>query len=178
MKANNRMLYSILFLVFLSLSPRTEATISGSISIDPAMSTIQQTGVTYTFSLSSSSTFYSTGRLLIIFPSDFTFTASQTVGCQDASNNAIQCDFNYLGPVLTLKSGIPNRASFSFKVTGISNPKYSQETGYFIIRSYQAGSTAGTFTFVENSATSLTVTPLPGTLTSGKKVYFCLRHDL
>ena len=76
--------------------------------------------------------------------------------------------------MLTLTSSIPNLGSFTFSVSGLTNPGLAVATGAFVIRSYQQdAASAGGFRFMENSDVTLTVTPLPGTLTAGKDFKVC-----
>lgn len=62
-----------------------------------------------------------------------------------------------------------NLGSFTFSISGITNPSLAVVTGYFTIRSYSKDS-SGNYQFVENSDVTLTVTPQPGTLSAGNNI--------
>ncbi|CDW80260.1 UNKNOWN [Stylonychia lemnae] len=171
MKINRWHQIAFLSLIFFLLIKESFQIITGTIEINSAQNVILQTSATYTFRLSSQQQFYQNGRLLIIFPQDFTFTSTQALTCADDSGTNLNCAFNYQARLVTITSGLKNLASFTFSISGITNPGVAVETGYFTFRSYQLDS--GSYKFVENSDTTLTVTPQPGSLT-GSKLYFHL----
>lgn len=142
-------------------------------SIESGKTEIETTGVKYTFALAASESFQKNGKLLIIFPDDFTFTSSSSLTCgsSTSSSTTYSCSLNYQARLLTLYFGssFTTSSSISFYVSGITNPSYATASGSILIRSYKYDSSAyGSYTLIETSVDTLTITPTVGTLSSGK----------
>mmetsp|Transcript_22946 Transcript_22946/g.22277 ORF Transcript_22946/g.22277 Transcript_22946/m.22277 type:complete len:110 (+) Transcript_22946:3-332(+) len=96
----------ILILVCFILGVRGE--IGGIISMSDSV--IQEEDVTYSFDLTLQQTIPSDGKIFVRFPSEFTFSATDTLTCNGVSgftSNAFTCDFNYQARIMTITDAFP-----------------------------------------------------------------------
>lgn len=128
----------------------------------------------YRFSIQGENNFQQQGKLLIVFPKQYTFTSANQIVCTniDDGNKRLDCAFNsFSARLMVLKinsTSFVQQRTFQFSVSGINNPEYASETDPFIIQNYYLDSN-NVYQY-EPSSDKIKVTPKPGTLTQCKLV--------
>ena len=101
MKKRQLMLFMMAFLL-----SYVRSDITGTITFDNSLSTIQQTGARYRFSIQGNNPFQPNGKILIVFPSSgYKFSSASSLGCVnlDDSGKVLDCQLNQAAGLLVLR---------------------------------------------------------------------------